>query len=162
MTNRKLLVVRHAPAEEASPALRRPDPALSSEGERLFARFVSSLKGMNWPFDLVLQSPLLRARQTADILCSGFEAKKKQTSLNLKPLASAQELFYELESSSWKCAAIVGHQPFLSKWLLFALPAGAAMISPSRGSMTVLSFPEGFRPGSGLLRAFIAPEIATP
>ena len=158
----KLLIVRHAPVEETSQAFRREDPPLSQEGERLFRDFVSGLKGLNWSFDLVLESPLLRARQTADILCGAFPVKKRETSLNLKPLAEVADLFLELEARSLVFTAVVGHQPFVSKLLLFSLPADSVGLDFARGCMALLSFPEGFQPGAARLKAFLAPDIVTP
>ena len=90
----KLLVIRHAIAEDSSPTGTDKDRPLSLKGSEQFKRICQSLNHLNWTFDLLLDSPLLRSQQTADIFCEYFSIKKRERSQNLKPLAPVEDLFF--------------------------------------------------------------------
>lgn len=64
----ELLLVRHAIAED--PTADRPDAlrALTARGRRRFREAVGGLAGLGLQVDLVLHSPWLRARQTAELM----------------------------------------------------------------------------------------------
>ena len=72
----KLLVIRHAVAEDQSFTGKNPDPPLSQKGYEEFSQKCSQLKPLNLKFDLLLDSHLLRSQQTADIFCKYFLFKK--------------------------------------------------------------------------------------
>ena len=77
----KLLVVRHAIAEDTSSTGRDHDRPLSLKGCETFQQICKSLNHLDLKFDLLLDSPLLRSHQTADIFCEYFFVQKKSKKL---------------------------------------------------------------------------------
>jgi phosphohistidine phosphatase len=105
-------------------ALTRDDPSLTSDGERPLTnkgvkRMRKAAKGLarlSVPFDAVLTSPLLRARQTADIVAStlGIEAQLEEIS-GLAPESTVEHLMFSLTRyQDRKHLLLVGHEPLLS------------------------------------------------
>ena len=69
----QLILMRHALAEERSD--RWPDDGkrpLTKEGERKHRSISEALRRMGVAFDEILSSPLVRARQTADITARAY------------------------------------------------------------------------------------------
>jgi phosphohistidine phosphatase len=74
------------------------------------------LRALGVEFDLILSSPYVRARETAEILGDVFKMKKKiGFSDNLTPMADPDLLIAEInENHSVDSLALVGHEPHLS------------------------------------------------
>ena len=153
----KVLVVRHGLAEDTSLGER----ALTEEGRVQFQQVCRRLvDSLNLSFDLLLHSPLLRARQTADIFCDFFPVKKREESGQLKPEADVSLLFETLSATSVSSLALVGHQPFLSEFISVSLAEkGQSFVSLSRGGMAFLDFPHSPVPGSAVLTALLSPSV---
>ena len=153
----KVLVVRHGLAEDTSLGER----ALTEEGRVQFQQICRKLvDSLTLSFDLLLHSPLLRARQTADIFCDFFPVKKREESGQLKPDADVNLLFETLSASSVSSLALVGHQPFLSEFISVSLAEkGRSFVSLSRGGMAFLEFPHSPVPGSAVLTALLSPAV---
>lgn len=109
----ELYLVRHAVAEERGEAwpddTKRP---LTAEGISRFRRAARGLATFGMSVDVILTSPLTRARQTADILAAALDARIV-TSDALAPGGSHQAILGDLERHSKKAAriALVGHEP---------------------------------------------------
>ena len=152
----EVLVVRHGLAEDSSPGER----ALTEEGrvqfQKICRRLVDSLA---LSFDLLLHSPLLRAKQTADIFCDFFPVKNREESNRLKPAANVELLFETMGAASVSSLALVGHQPFLSEFISVSLAEkGRSFVSLSRGGMAFLEFPRPPVPGSAVLKNLLSPS----
>ena len=112
-------------------------------------------------FDLLLHSPLLRARQTADVFCDFFPVKKREESDRLKPDREVEPLFETMGAASVSSLALVGHQPFLSEFISVSLAGkGRIFVSLSRGGMAFLEFPSPPLPGSAVLTALLNPPVS--
>ena len=68
----RLYVVRHAVAEEGSDGVLDSDRRLTPKGRKRFARMVERLIGRGLEIDLIATSPLVRCRETAEILAAGL------------------------------------------------------------------------------------------
>lgn len=117
-----LYVLRHAEAEAKGPkwATHDQDRPLTKEGVQKFEEAVQGLRRLEVKFDLVLSSPFVRARQTAEILVQGYgQQNKLEFSANLSPVGDPRELVTELQMLSKKAPnlVIVGHEPFLSEFV---------------------------------------------
>ena len=155
----KLLVIRHAIAEDISPTGRDEDRPLSAKGRDLFKKFCLAFNHLSWHFNLLLDSPLLRSQQTADIFCKYFSVRQRETSKNLKPLAEPSDLLLEIESYRFDTAVIFGHQPFLTKFISFCVTGEERAIAViKRGAMAFLDFPLSVEPGSAVIKTLIAPK----
>lgn len=110
----QLYLVRHAIAEERGPEY--PDDAkrpLTSKGMAKFRRVARGLASLDVQVDVVLTSPLVRARQTAEILAQYLPGRPPIVeTAALSPGATAAELTAELANHSRKSGvAVVGHEP---------------------------------------------------
>lgn len=116
----ELLIIRHAKAEPH--ALSDAERALTEVGREQAKKVGEFLSQSNLVPDLTLASPLVRARQTADILCevSGAPSPSIEPWLacGMRPAMAIGELVGYRDFSR---VAIVGHNPdfeYLAEWLL--------------------------------------------
>jgi phosphohistidine phosphatase len=94
-------------------------------------KITRNLEKLDLTFDVIITSPYLRARQTADVVADALDIPKASVieSENLIPLGFADKLVEEINSrEAVENALIVGHEPFLSQ-LIGTLVAGDASLS---------------------------------
>ena len=100
----RLYLIRHAEAERGEPdELRR----LTLEGREAARRLGEELSGEG--IELVLASPLLRARETAELIARGCGAAV-DVDERLAPGAGVAEVQAAVEERG-ETVAVVGHQP---------------------------------------------------
>lgn len=113
-----IYLIRHAIAtEEGSDEHEDFDRPLTTEGRKKMRMIAKGLKGIGVGLDLILSSPYVRARETAEILADTFKIKNSEIaySENLIPLGDPDHLISELnEKYAVDSIAIVGHEPNLS------------------------------------------------
>lgn len=114
----RLYIVRHAIAEARGEAY--PDDTqrpLSSKGTAKFRKVVRGLKALDVSVDCILSSPLVRARQTADILAAGLRGHPEIVEVKaLAPDGSYRELCAELSKlTRLSSIALVGHEPSIGE-----------------------------------------------
>jgi phosphohistidine phosphatase SixA len=119
----RLIVVRHAHADSGDPDELRP---LSSRGQEEARALAQRLAAD--PPDLVLTSPLLRARETGAAIAreTGAELRVDE---RLAPGATASDVV-EAVAGAGETVVTVGHQPDCSE-IVFALGAGAVDFPPA-------------------------------
>jgi len=86
---------------------------------------------MRLQFDLILSSPLLRAKQTAEIVAKNLKLKERlKFSDELKPDGGVKNLFRQLSELKPVPENIlfVGHEPYLSR-LIFLLVSGGENVA---------------------------------
>ena len=156
----KLLVVRHAIAEDMKPGQRDKDRPISKKGHKRFQQICKGLDHLNLKFDLLLDSPLLRSQQTADIFCKYFSVETRERSENLKPLAEPSEMLLEIRSYNKDDVVIVGHQPFLASFISHCIIEDERFLTLlKRGSVAFLNFPSSVQPGSAIIEALLQPKF---
>jgi len=109
-----LYVVRHAIAAERGDEF--PDDAkrpLTAHGTSRFRKVAKGLAELDVEVDLVLSSPLVRARQTADILSQQLRGRPPVVeTAALAPGGAYQDLLAELgRHARMGGIALVGHEP---------------------------------------------------
>jgi len=109
-----LYLVRHAIAAERGDQY--PDDSkrpLTGEGMSRFRKAARGLVEMGVEVDLILTSPFVRARQTADILSEQLRGRPPVVETHtLVPGAAHADLVAELANHAKRSAlAIVGHEP---------------------------------------------------
>src|SRR5260370_26387508 len=110
----RLYLIRHGLAEERGEAWpedsRRP---LSEEGMSRLRKEARGLVRLGVTFDVVLTSPLVRARQTADIVAGGFSTRPAIVVIeSLAPDGSPQAVLGDLEKHARRTRiALRGHEP---------------------------------------------------
>jgi phosphohistidine phosphatase len=114
-----LYILRHGIAvEPGSPGYAKDaDRALTPEGERKLRRITEAMEALDLSFDLILSSPYLRARQTAEIVAEAHKARKRlDYSDSLTPGGSTKKLVEYLDrlQPPPDSVLLVGHEPYLS------------------------------------------------
>ena len=113
-----LYIVRHAIAVEEGAAGYESDSerTLTDKGRKKMRQVAKGLRSLGVEFDLILSSPYVRARETAEILAEVFKMKKNITfTESLIPLATPELLIGEINQTySVESIAVVGHEPHLS------------------------------------------------
>lgn len=109
-----LYLIRHAVAvEEYEDDSQRP---LTDKGRKKMRQIAKGARALGVEFDLILSSPYVRARETAEILADVFKMKKDvQFSDHLTPMGDPELLIAEMnEKYAVSSVALVGHEPFLT------------------------------------------------
>jgi len=153
----KLYLVRHAIAEEraseqpnagrtsaakgkskASAANSDAERALTVQGKAKMARAAQGLRKIKPRLDLILTSPLRRARETAEIMAAELGGTKIEALDGLAPGAEPAAIVAALRRyHSLKAIALVGHQPdlgYLASFLLAGSP-NACNLNFKKGSV---------------------------
>jgi phosphohistidine phosphatase len=119
-----LYLVRHAIAAERGDEwpddTKRP---LTAKGIARMREAVEGLRELDVEIGLVLTSPLVRARQTADVLAEGLKpVPKVETLAELGPGGAAARIAEQLAAHDGvEALALVGHEPGLGElaaWLV--------------------------------------------
>jgi phosphohistidine phosphatase len=157
-----VVLFRHGPAEQRdaerwSDDRRRPLTERGAERTRAAARGLARiLSGATQ----ILTSPLLRCRDTAEILRANLEVAAAPELLDsLAPEGSFRETLRRLqEFHSDETVIVVGHEPDLGKLagvMLFGAPAALPL---KKAGACALSFEGAPRAGSGVLQWFLPPR----
>jgi phosphohistidine phosphatase len=114
-----LYVLRHGIAvEPGTPGFERDsDRPLTPEGKRRLRQIAAAMKKMDLRFDLILSSPFLRAKQTAEIIAESLKLKKQPGfSDALTPDGNPKALIRQLNELKPvpENVLLVGHEPYLS------------------------------------------------
>ena len=118
-----IYLVRHAIAAERG--RQWPDDTkrpLTHKGAARMRQIVMGLRALGVEFDLVLTSPLVRARQTAELLIAGVRSKPAlEVTDALAPGEPPVKVAAMLAKHAGRCSiALVGHEPGLGElaaWL---------------------------------------------
>jgi phosphohistidine phosphatase len=113
-----LYIVRHSDAvPSGTPGVSEDDRPLTEKGIKKMREVARGLRAIDVAPELILSSPLPRARRTAEIILEemGGRIQLKLTS-TLAPSGSRSELYRELRTDRKLSALmIVGHQPGLGE-----------------------------------------------
>lgn len=114
----RLFIVRHAIAvPHGTPGVAEDDRYLTEAGIEKMKEAAAGLLEIGAVPELVLSSPLVRARQTADILLDVFGKKIRSTlTPHLAPGGSREELYQQIRKhQELGSLMLVGHQPSLGE-----------------------------------------------
>lgn len=159
----QLLLIRHGIAEDAERFAesggsddQRP---LTEIGRKKMRKGASRLRSQLTGIDLLASSPLLRAKQTAEIVAAAFGGLAIQEQAELSPEGSLDALLDWLRAMpETHTVALVGHDPHLN------LLAGAVLLGTPRemlnlkkGGAVLIGFEGRAVPGTGLLHWLLTP-----
>lgn len=159
----RVILFRHGPAERRD-ADRWPDDGERPLTERGIARTRAAARALarvTSGGSIVLTSPLVRARQTAEILQDALELEEHPTTLAaLAPGGSYRDVIRALHDvKAGDRVFLVGHEPDLGKLagtLLFGAPATSLPLK--KAGACIIHFVGEVAPGAGRLHAFLAPR----
>ncbi len=127
-----LYILRHAIAEDRDEAAGKPDSQrrLTPEGEEKMRRIAKGMKSLGLEFDLMLTSPYLRAKETAEIVADVLKLSKQlEISAELTPHGNPRKLIDALNGhySDRKSIVLVGHEPYLSNLISLLLSGDTSL-----------------------------------
>lgn len=160
----KIYVIRHSDAvDQGTPGYEddslRP---LTENGCDKAKKIASALKGLGVKPDIIVSSPYVRAKQTAEILAKKLKYKEELAfSDTLTPMGSADSIIGEIvEKYSVDELVLVGHEPCFSK-LIGTLTAGnpGLAVNVRKGSVCCLSADDLRKERKAVLEWFLTPKI---
>ena len=172
-TTLSLMLIRHGIAAERSAALRDADRPLTEKGRQrttAVARWLYT-RGERWQY--LASSPLVRARQTAELFLEANLASELEILPVLAPGGEFGEFVrqWQLWTSQGgelgdkddgrsPAIAIVGHQPDLSEWIELAVwGQSSGSLQLKKAGVARVVFPGGrVRLGAGILAELLTPK----
>ena len=117
-------------------AIDHDNPKVQSDGERFLTakgskrmrKTAQGLRVLKIPFDAILTSPAVRARQTADIVAAELKLESDLKELiDLGPESTVDHLISGLSRlQNYEHLLLVGHEPLLTQTVAFLLTADKA------------------------------------
>ena len=159
----RLIIIRHGIAEDKEVWERTghsdDERPLTEEGRRKMILNAKGLRRAIDSIDLLATSPLVRARQTAQIVADAFKVTRIETTKALVPDAPMREFDEWLgRHGDMKVVAAVGHEPHLgtlATWLMTDIED--SRVDLKKGAACMLEFEGKPESGGGRLCWSIAP-----
>jgi len=149
-------ILRHARANFGSKA---EDPPVSPEGEKQLKQVLELAKeGFGFKPTLVVTSPILRARNTADMVRKSFGGTKIVVDNCLMPEAKPRDVLAFLSAlRKEEEVVLVSHMPLIFE-LLYELIGGRGEVELQNGSIAAIEFKGRPQGGKGKLVWLIQPR----
>ena len=157
----QLYFIRHGLAEARGDAW--PDDAkrpLTDEGMSRLRKAARGLARLGVKVEVVLSSPLVRARQTAELLAGGFDPRPSIVNVDsLAPDGTYAAVIADLEKHARKSRiALVGHEPMIGE-LAARLIGSRHPIEFKKGAVCRIDVEDLPPAGPGDLRWMLTPKI---
>ena len=127
----KLYLLRHGDAGDGGdPKIKDAERTLTPKGVERTKQLAEALAEMAVSFDVVLSSPLVRARETAEVVARGLKfAGKVELTDSLIPFGSMENLVRQLTMlrPTPKNVLLVGHEPYLSGFISLLCTGGPGL-----------------------------------
>ncbi len=120
-TSTQVYLIRHGIAVDKGSQIKDEERSLTESGRQKTQKVAKKLYQMGLRFDLILTSPLVRSRQTAEILHDSGLSSQLEESTSLAPDGDIHEMLnwlkqWQNDASGALELALVGHQPNLGEW----------------------------------------------
>ncbi|MDF5707725.1 MAG: phosphohistidine phosphatase SixA [Nostoc sp. S4] len=116
----ELYLIRHGIAEDKDLGIKDEERSLTKEGTQKTEKVAQKLVKLDLKFDLIVTSPLVRARQTAQILIAAGLSSQLEESSHLAhdgQISGWLKDWLEPRNYSQNTQlALVGHEPDLTNW----------------------------------------------
>jgi len=159
-----LILMRHGEAGEAD-SRRWPDDRhrpLTDAGRHEHARVAEALRRMGVRFDRLLSSPLVRARETAEITARAYGAAAPELTELLGDEAEPASSLAGLAAVEASALLCVGHEPTLSRLAgLLTSHDGSGRVEMAKSGVALIECPGAVAPGRGVLRMHLRPAELT-
>jgi phosphohistidine phosphatase len=144
MLTTRLYVIRHAVAEDQAAGVDDHDRRLTKKGRRKFERLVRQLVDSGLEIDLVATSPLVRTRETAEILAAALDQRPRVELVDaLAPACDWQALVEWTIRQDAGRVAWVGHAPCVGRLVALTIGDGTAAIRMQKGSIAAIRLDDG-------------------
>jgi phosphohistidine phosphatase len=162
----KIYLVRHAIAIDFGTQGYNDDSLrpLTKEGRAKMKRIASALKALEVMPNLIVTSPYVRARQTAEVVIEGigYQGELAQ-SFNLIPSADSGDMIKEINKKyAVDELMLVGHEPSMSALTSVLLTGNSNLsINFKKGGVFCLTVDDLQRGHKAVVEWYIPPGIAT-
>lgn len=156
-----LFIVRHAFAgQRGDPAYPNDDlRPLTKKGRKRFARLIKRLAQGDFAPAAIATSPLVRCRQTADIIAERLELEHAVVELDaLCPHSELGELVEWSNRQDAEMVAWVGHSPDVEELAAALLGARDGALRFAKGAVAAIEFDDDVQPGGGELVWMATPK----
>ena len=157
-----LYLVRHAWSEERNED-RWPDDAqrpLTDEGQKRFNKFLKQLTDIRFAPQVIATSPLVRCRQTAEIIARRFPSKPKIVPVDaLAPHSDLEALLQWTAEREEEEVAWVGHSPDVEQLAAKLISDGSLSMRFRKGAIMAIRFDEPIGQGKGELQWFATAKL---
>lgn len=140
----RLYIIRHAIAEDVSPEGDDFSRRLTRKGSRRFARLVKRLARAGMEVDAIATSPLVRTRETAEILSAGLPGRPPVVVVEaLAPGSDWHRIVEWTVAQDAGTVAWVGHSPCVGRLVAASIGDGSAAVRMEKGAVASISFADG-------------------
>jgi phosphohistidine phosphatase len=157
-----LYLIRHADAAPLGEGgvSRDEDRPLTDRGREQARRLPSGFRARGIQLGLVLSSPLLRARQTAEEMLREWPhpAPELRVCTALAPGAKRRKLSRFLNELGSDHVALVGHQPDLGEYAAWLIGSKKAQIDLAKAGVAYIACEQGLGKGDGRLAWLVTPD----
>jgi phosphohistidine phosphatase len=154
----RLYVIRHAVAEDLAADGDDRSRRLTKKGRKAFARLVRRLAEAGMEVDLVATSPLVRTRETAEILAAELGEPRIEVVDALAPGCDWQAVVEWTVQQDAARVAWVGHAPCVGRLVALTIGDGSAGIRMQKGAVAAIRLDDG--PGQpGELEWLATPDL---
>ena len=157
----ELFLMRHGEAERPGGHAEDRLRPLTAHGHATQQRVAQALVSLIQPLDYLLSSPVLRARQTADIAAAAIPCTTPIEETSILADACTVGAVLNLLQEYPRDARIlcVSHEPYMSRLsAVFLDGEGRSAIAFQPGSVLGITFHGHPSPGHGMLRFFFQPH----
>jgi phosphohistidine phosphatase len=165
----ELYLMRHGIAADLGEAgvFKDADRPLTLEGRARMKQATGGIRKLDLKFNLILTSPLLRARQTAEAVAEVLDLQHKVKVLEslapgrafIEGAGRHAEIFLELGAYQFDRALLIGHMPDLSELASFLLTGNRNLnVEFKKGSLCAIEVASLPPRGPGLLRWLMTPK----
>jgi phosphohistidine phosphatase len=160
----QVYLIRHGIAADPEAYERDYERSLTAKGRAKTKAVARQLKALNIGFDELLTSPLVRARQTAEILLKANLSPHLTVVDTLAPMGSFSEWlewFKDWPKEHSGTLALVGHEPDLSQWAeLLILGDVRGVIQLKKAGIIGIEIPDNIDPiGNSILFWLTPPRL---
>jgi phosphohistidine phosphatase len=153
-----LFLLRHGDALD-SPTLHDDERPLSDFGRQQVSTAAGFLHSLHPPLDTIFSSPLLRARQTAEVVREKFPGVPSTVSEYLAPMSNPLQIFRELNRTQARVVLLAGHEPFISTAISYLIAGHEhAKVEVRKSSLACVHLADPIEQGSGILRWIVTYE----
>ncbi len=159
----EIYLLRHGIAEDLPPGAKDSDRALTPEGKRKLREVLQFAKASDMAPDVILTSPYLRARQTAELAAQLLRYKSKPVECSsLVPGGDPREVWDDIRSyKEARSLLLSSHEPLTGYLIGFLCNAPNLIVDVKKGSITRIDVEQlGLQP-RGVLRWILTPKMAS-
>lgn len=160
----EIYLIRHGIAAEGTEFANDAERPLTETGCQKTLKVAQRLQQIGVQFDLILTSPLVRARQTAEILQEVKLSPKVEEFTPLSPAGNLQDWVNWWSNSRYNKSesrlALVGHQPNLGNWAeILVWGTSQGKLAVKKAGVVGVMLPETTAPiGRGELLLLVPPK----